>query len=137
MKFKAQMTCIGKINKEFSTLPPFKKVSEISIWCSHHALELVFLHDAAWSQTFFKCLLVAAIPYCLNAQPKFVFWSLRIRITFEKPTNQISNVLNRRHFFRICKPRKKLHVLRWNEVSNSFCNMWACNILLKGSSRDA
>ena len=38
--------------------------------------------------------------------------------------NQIPHVLNMQHIWRISRPRKRLHVLGWTEVSNSLCNMW-------------
>ena len=76
------------------------------------------------------------IPCCLNAQPKFVFWSCKTQVTTQTLTNQIPHVLNRRHIWWLSRPRKKLQVLESTEVSNCLCNMWAFIILLKDSTRD-
>ena len=56
--------------------------------------------DLAWNQTDFQCLFVKTILYCLHAQPKFVFWSCRTRITSETPINKIPLVVNWRHIRR-------------------------------------
>ena len=86
---------------------------------------------------FLNVCLWKRIPQCLYPQRKIVFRNCRTWITSETPTKQIPHVLNKRHIQRVRKPKKKLHLLGWTEVSNSLFNTWACIILLNDSSRDA
>ena len=111
-------------------------MSEINIWRSHHALCNRCRYTTRHAVNNFW-MSACGREYCLYAQSKFVFWSCKTRISSKTLPNQISRVLNRRHIRRISRPRKKSHVLSWTEVSNSLCNMWACIILLKDSSRDS
>ena len=56
------------------------------------------------------------IPYCLYAQPMFVFWTCRIWITSKTQINQIPCAqLSCQHILQIRRSKKKLHVLGLNK----------------------
>ena len=103
MKFNAQMTC---------------------------ALSAATWHGMEWNRFLISaCRRKFHIAY-MHSQSSF-FEAARRWITSRMPTNQIPHVLNRWHIWQISKPRKKLHVLGWNNL----CSMCECIILLKDSSK--
>ncbi|GFT86429.1 hypothetical protein TNCV_3259301 [Trichonephila clavipes] len=123
-----------KFSKQKNNIKCPKSVFDVAItWCNKCCYTA--LHGV--KQTDFECLLVEENSILLVCAAKVRHLKLQ-DANHERVADQPKpTMLSRQHIRRISKKRKKLHVLGGTEVPNSLCNMWACIILLKESSRDA
>ncbi|GFV51515.1 hypothetical protein TNCV_2908181 [Trichonephila clavipes] len=93
--------------------------------------------NMTWRRTDFQCLFVEENSILLVCTVKVHLLKLQDADHKQGADEPNPTRPHMRHVRQISRPRKKLRVLGRTEVLNSLCNMWACIILLKDSSRAA